>query len=169
MKSIAMDTLNTESQYIQSERHPGSRVVSTATPCAVYSADQLDAYLAFLRFPESYRSSLLGNPRVAKDKENGLPFLQALMRYQLAKVPFENLELHCSQSKDISLDADALFERFVESGSNRGGHCLQINTFFGNVLESFGFSVMTSAARVNTDCQAVATNPGYGGSRYNGW
>ena len=165
-----MDSSNTEPKSIQSERHPGTGVFSTATPRAIYNAGQLDAYLSFIHFPEPYRSSSsLGDPKGERAKEHGLPFLQALMRFQLAKVPFENLELHYSPSKEIPLDADALFERFVHSGSNRGGHCLQLNAFFGNVLRSFGFSVVTSAARVNTDCQAVAANPGYKGSSYNGW
>ncbi|KAL9088351.1 MAG: hypothetical protein Q9165_006276 [Trypethelium subeluteriae] len=152
------------------EYQQSSGSVSTDTPREVYSADKIDAYLSSICFTEAYRSSpLFGSPKLARVKENGLSFLQALMRFQLAKVPFENLELHYSPSREISLDADSLFEKFVESGSNRGGHCLQLNTFFAIVLRSLGFEVTTSAARVNTDCQAVATKPGYRGSSYNGW
>ena len=155
---------------VQAEHHPGTSSILTVSSREVYSVGEIDAYLSFICFTEPYRSSpLLGSPKLARDKEYGLPFLQALMRFQLAKVPFENLELHYSPSREISLDADSLFEKFVGSGSNRGGHCLQLNTFFGIVLRSLGFEVMTSAARVNTDCQAVAANPGYRGSSYNGW
>ena len=117
-----------------------------------------------------YRSSpILDRPQLARDKEHGLPFLTALMRFQLAKIPFENLVLHYSDHREASLDADELFDSMVGSKSNRGGHCLQLNSFFGNVLRSLGFDVITSAARVNTDCQAIASSSSYQGSAFNGW
>lgn len=136
----------------------------------LYSQSQLEAYLAFIKLPEPYlSSSILAHPHLARNVVPGLPFLTALMRFQLAKVPFENLALHYSPHREVSLDADELFHNMVKSKSNRGGHCLQLNTFFGNVLRSLGFEVTSLAARVNTDCQAVASSVGYGGSSYNGW
>ena len=136
----------------------------------LYSRGQLEAYLAFIGLPKPHRSSsVLSDSRKALDKEHGLPFLKTLMLFHLAKVPFENLVLHYSSHREASLDADELFDIIVASKSNRGGHCLQVNTFFGNILRSIGFEVMTSAARVNTDSQAVATHPGYRGSSFNGW
>ena len=149
-------------------RSPSAPRLRWARP--VHSRGQLESYLSFVELPERYLSSpVLTEPHLACTKEHGLPFLAALMRSQLAKIPFENLALHYSPHREASLDADELFERMVGSKSNRGGHCLQLNAFFGNILRSVGFEVMSSAARVNTDCQAVALRPGYRGSSYNGW
>ena len=135
---------------------------------AIYSPSQLETYLAFINLREPYRTSpLRWDQRVARREELGLPFLSALMRFHLAKVPFENLVLHYSPCKEAVLEANELFDRIITT--NRGGHCLQLNAFFATVLRSLGFETMTSAAKVNTDCQAVAANPGYDGPSYNGW
>ena len=136
----------------------------------VYSESQIQAYLDFIEFPASLRSIPKldrGQIEPPQSKEHGLPFLTALMRYQLAKVPFENLVLHYSPHQEASLDPQDLIEQIIANKSNRGGHCLQLNAFFGTVLRSFNFAVMSSAARVNSDIEASRERNQE--SRYKAW
>ena len=139
----------------------------------LYSSSQLNAYLTRIDFPISYLSSPIladpGNPALVHTEDHGLPFLTALMRHHLAAIPFENLSMHYSRNRDMTLDVEELYSIFTEQGSGRGGHCMQMNAMFGTILSSLGFHVTTVAARVNTACQAVARNPGYRGPSYNGW
>jgi len=69
-----------------------------------------------------------------------------LQKYQLCKVPFENLSLHYSQTKLLSLEPDDLFEKIVVR--NRGGYCMEVNHFFGCMLKSMGFEVVSTGGRV---------------------
>ena len=139
-------------------------------PRCTYSKSQVKAYIEFIDLPEPHRSSpLLDNARLAQDEHYALPFLTTLMRFHTAKIPFENLTLHYSRHRDVTLEPDELYERLISSGSRRGGHCLQLNCFFGTMLRSIGFEVVSSAARVNSDSQAAANSPNYSGSRYSGW
>jgi len=91
------------------------------------------------------------------------------MRHHLTAIPFENLSMHYSHNRGMTLDMQEIYSIFTDQGRGRGGHCLQMNGLFGTVLSSLGFHVTTVAARVNTACQAVARNPGYKGPSYNGW
>ena len=157
------------SNVSQLETRPASEPFSRSKRW-MFSKKQLEAYLNFISLPEPYRSSpILVNASLALQEAHGLPLLTALMRFHLAKVPFENLVLHYSSYREASLDEEELFKNMVESKSNRGGHCLQLNSFFGTVLRTLGFETTTSAARVNTDSQAIASSTGYRGSSYNGW
>ena len=135
-----------------------------------YSREQLDTYFAAIKLPAAHLSSpLLKDPLLARTYIHGFPFLSALILHHLATVPFENLELHYSPYRNVSLDAEELYVRMVERGERRGGQCMQLNGLFGTVLRSLGFDVMSTAGRVNTACQAVARTPGYRGPSYNGW
>lgn len=136
----------------------------------VYTVDQIDAYLKHIDFPaELIKSPLRSQPALAKEKEHGLPFVEALQRCHVTKVPFENLGLHYSTSPHATLDQDELYERMVVNPNGRGGHCMQMNGLVGNVLRSLGFQVLTTAARTNTACQAVAMSPNFPGPSYNPW
>ena len=135
-----------------------------------YSSDQIQAYLDLIRLPATYRfSPALNDPTLARTCTHGLPLLEAVMRCHLATIPFENLGLHYSSTHEVSLDPLEIFRIIVGEKRGRGGHCLQMNCIFGAVLRSLGFEVMSTAARVNTACQAVATSPDYSGPSYNGW
>jgi arylamine N-acetyltransferase len=135
----------------------------------LYSSTQLSAYFARVGLPESYLSTNPGDPAVAHTEDHGLAFLAVLMRHHLAAIPFENLSMHYSLNRGMTLDMQEIYSIFTEHGRGRGGHCMQMNGLFGTVLSSLGFHVTTVAARVNTACQAVARNPGYKGPSYNGW
>ncbi|KAJ4376910.1 N-malonyltransferase fdb2 [Didymella sp. IMI 355093] len=113
-----------------------------------YSVEQLQDYFTRIQLPQKYLNSpLLSNNSYAATKEHGLPFLQALTRSHTCEVPFENLELHYSAQKIITLDPADLYTKIVTR--RRGGRCMENNTFFATVLRSLGFEVRNCGGRVS--------------------
>ncbi|KAL6692331.1 hypothetical protein J3F84DRAFT_383698 [Trichoderma pleuroticola] len=109
---------------------------------AAYSQDQLTRYLEHISYPRSQ------HPR------DELQLLTELQAHHLARVPFESVGLHYSPHRTLSLDPDALFEKVVEK--SKGGYCLEMNTFFCEILRVLGFTVLPIGARVKA-------GPRYGG------
>ncbi len=110
----------------------------------MYTREQIDAYLSYISFPVTkYKIS----PEIAQTHD-GLAYLSTLQKYQLARVPFENLELHYSKERHISLDQNDLFDKVVVSRNGRGGYCMENNALFGMLLKSLGFEVIPTGARV---------------------
>ena len=117
-----------------------------------YDPEQLKAYFERIKLPREHASSpILDDPKLANTEEHGLPLLRALQLHHLANIPFENLELHYSAKKSISLDMNDLYQKFVIRGErySRGGRCMENNGFFGTVLRSLGFDVRNCAGRVS--------------------
>ncbi|EDU49784.1 NhoA Arylamine N-acetyltransferase [Pyrenophora tritici-repentis] len=113
-----------------------------------YSEVQLQDYFKRLGLPQQYLDSpVLSDRTKATATEHGLPFLQALVRYHTCTVPFENLELHYSAHKTITLDVADLYTKIVTK--RRGGRCMENNTFFGTVLRSLGYEVRNCGGRVS--------------------
>ncbi|KAK9386037.1 arylamine N-acetyltransferase 1 [Lipomyces mesembrius] len=127
---------------------------------STYSVAQLNQYYEHISLPSSHRNA------TAKD---GLPFLTVLTKYQLAGIPFENLELHYSPRHSISLDPQHLFHKMIARGTNRGGYCMESNCLFATVLRSLGFIVYSVGARVSKAVQPVASTPGWSDAKYDGW
>ena len=140
-----------------------------------YSIAQLKAYFSYIALPPVILASpLLSNPVLARTADYGLPFLSALMRHHMVKIPYENLALHYSllhhgSPRDETLDLEEIFELIINGGMGRGGQCLQMNLLFGTVLRSLGFNIMSTGARTNTACQDIARSPNYKGPSYNCW
>jgi arylamine N-acetyltransferase len=137
-----------------------------------YSKDQIQTYFKRIHLPDKYLDSqVLSDPALAKTKEHGLPFVQALVRYHVCNVPFENLELHYSAHKKITLNMDDLYEKFAERGLKygRGGRCMEQNGFFGTVLRSLGFDVRNCAGRVSRMMSPNAETREKQGQTYDGW
>ncbi|KAL7956623.1 hypothetical protein V8C34DRAFT_315508 [Trichoderma compactum] len=109
---------------------------------AAYSQDQLTRYLEHISYPHSQ------HPR------DELQLLTELQAHHLARVPFESVGLHYSPHRTLSLDPEALFEKVVEK--SKGGYCLEMNTFFCEILKVLGFTVIPIGARVKV-------GPRYGG------
>ena len=70
--------------------------------------------------------------------------LKTLHRAHLVAVPFENLSIHLGEQ--ISLDADALFDKIVTR--RRGGFCYELNGSFAMLLGALGASVAMLSAKV---------------------
>ncbi|KAK9371572.1 arylamine N-acetyltransferase 1 [Lipomyces chichibuensis] len=127
---------------------------------SIYSVAQLNQYYERISLPSSHRNAT---------ERGGLPFLMVLTKYQMAAIPFENLELHYSPHHNISLDPQHLFHKMVGRGTNRGGYCMENNCLFGTVLRSLGFNVYSVGARVNEAVRSVAATAGLSGQKYDGW
>ncbi|KAI4674775.1 uncharacterized protein J4E84_010381 [Alternaria hordeiaustralica] len=113
-----------------------------------YSTSELYSYFQRIRLPQKYLDTpLLSDNTLATTKQHGLPFLQALTIHHTSHIPFENLELHYSTHKTITLNPQALYTKIVTQ--RRGGRCMENNTFFGTVLRSLGFHVRNCGGRVS--------------------
>ena len=113
-----------------------------------YNELELQTYFARINLPKRYLNSpVLSNANLAKTKEHGLPLLEALCRQHAGNVPFENLILHYSARKKVTLDLSELYAWFVEK--RRGGRCMETNSFFGTVLRSVGYEVRNCGGRVS--------------------
>ncbi|MGH8355783.1 MAG: arylamine N-acetyltransferase family protein [Pseudomonas sp.] len=99
---------------------------------------QSQAYLNHLELPA---------PGVA-DRAN----LDRLIAAQLARVPFENVNVLLD--RPVRLDADALFAKVVEGG--RGGYCFEINSLFARLLLALDYRVSLLAGRVRWGLAADA-------------
>lgn len=143
---------------------PGSR----ARPQLCSSA-QLQAYLQRISLPRKYYSSpIFTEPSLAHNYEHGMPLLAALVRHHQAKIPFENLNVHCHKNPIYTLDFHELYNLIIANGRGRGGPCTMVNGLFSVLLRTLGFKVIEVGGRVNNACQAVASTPEYEGPRYNG-
>ncbi|KAL8389031.1 hypothetical protein RB595_008845 [Gaeumannomyces hyphopodioides] len=112
-----------------------------------YSEAELQEYLERIKLPQEHRDSIvLKDPSQARTKEHGLPFLQALVLYHGCNVLFDNLVLHYSASKAVTLDQAELFTKIVRGG--RGGRCMEQNSFLATALRSLGYEVRNCAGRV---------------------
>ena len=127
-----------------------------------YSEAQVDQYFERIGLPDKYR-------RNARAPGEQLSSVTEIMKYHLAAIPFENLELYYSPTKTVSLEPQYLFQKIVVRGDGRGGRCMEVNCLFGTVLRSLGFDVYSAGARVNEASQPVAATKGWKGPRHNGW
>lgn len=133
-----------------------------------YSKEQLQKYFDRISLPEKNRIMLISDEQSATP-DTQLSFLANLEKYHLAAIPFENLELHYSPTKTVSLEPQFLFQKIVLRGDGRGGHCMETNCLFGTVLRSLGFDVYSAGARVNQAAQPVAATKGWTGPKHDGW
>lgn len=133
-----------------------------------YSDTQLHDYFKRLGLPQKYLDSpVLSDRTKATTTEHGLPFLQALTRYHTCNVPFENLELHYSAHKTITLDVAELYAKIV--GKRRGGRCMENNTFFATVLRSLGYEVRNCGGRVSRAMSPYPEVRRNQATTYDGW
>ncbi|KAJ4137142.1 N-malonyltransferase fdb2 [Fusarium equiseti] len=133
-----------------------------------YTQAQLQAYLKVLKLPQRFfESPVLKDSKLAHTKEHGLPLLEAIVRYHTCNVPFENLELHYSAHKTVTLDPHELYEKIVTR--RRGGRCMENNTFLATALRSLGYEVRNCGGRVAramSPYPEVRKNQAY---TYDGW
>jgi arylamine N-acetyltransferase len=113
----------------------------------LYSKSELLEYFARIELPREYFHRVLSDPTLTKTKEQGLPLLEALCRHHTCHVPFENLILHYSANKKVTLELSELYTWFVKK--RRGGRCMENNSFFATVLRSLGYRVRNCGGRVS--------------------
>ena len=117
-------------------------------PISTYSDEQINDYLKFVSFPVSKYGKFYA--KTASSAE-ALEYLTTLQKHHLATVPFENLDLHYSPHRTISIDKDDMYEKVVTSNRGRGGYCMQVNLFFATILKSLGFELVATGGRVHLD------------------
>lgn len=101
-----------------------------------YTPQQVDDYLAHIGLAR----------RALADAPGPLAALTRLQQHHLARVPFDNIALHYSPTRLLSLDPEDLFHKIV--GHSRGGYCMEVNALFGNMLRCLGYRVVSVGARV---------------------
>jgi len=106
--------------------------------------EQITKYLDRLRLPEEQRVYDV----VGLEREAALEYLAVLQKLHLAAIPFENLTLHYSAHRQISLHPDELFKKVIADDNGRGGYCMENNGLFGTLLRSIGFTLYSAGARV---------------------
>ena len=89
-------------------------------------------------------AAYLDRIRVTETPSVDVEFLRALHRQHVFHVPFENLDIHLGRG--ISLAPADLFDKIVRR--RRGGYCFELNGLFQLLLETIGFRVYSTAARV---------------------
>lgn len=138
-----------------------------------YTPAQIVQYLDRISLPAKYRTSpiltSISPTNAAANTPDALILLEKLIRYQIAAVPFENLELHYSTHHTITLDPTHLFDKIVARAAGRGGYCMENTCLLGTVLRSLGYEVMTTGGRVNEAVQPVSGSKDWPGPRYDAW
>ena len=120
---------------------------------STYSKEQITKYFDRLRLPDSERHF-----DVAAFKPNdALAYLTLLQKHQLAEVPFENLTLHYSTHRQVSIHPEELYKKIIGDNNGRGGYCMENNGLLGTLLHSLGFNVYSAGARV------------FDGGKWTGW
>ncbi|TPX12588.1 uncharacterized protein E0L32_000765 [Thyridium curvatum] len=113
-----------------------------------FSRDQLARYFDHINLPTQYRDQLIGAGPGRHAAPLDIAALTALHTHQIAAIPYENLSLHYSRDKIISLDPQELYTKFVANGRNRGGYCMEGSLFFLHVLRSLGFHAFPTGVRI---------------------
>jgi len=70
--------------------------------------------------------------------------LQELQKNHLLNIPFENLNVVTRRT--IHLDEENLYKKIVLA--RRGGYCFELNSIYGLLLQSLGFSIKPVLGRV---------------------
>ena len=119
----------------------------------VFNNDQIKAYFDRIELPEEKRQYAVAdeNPHVQ------LEYLTLLQKHHLVHIPFENLTLHYSPYRQISIHPEALFRKIVSDKNGRGGYCMENNRLFNTLLRSIGYTLFSAGARV------------FDGGRWTGW
>lgn len=109
-----------------------------------YTEEQLSKYFDRLKVPEDKRQY-----DVAKlQPSDALTYLAMLQKHHLAEIPFENLSLHYSTHRQISIHPEELFKKIIGDNNGRGGYCMENNNLFGTFLYTLGFNIYSGGARV---------------------
>ena len=73
-----------------------------------------------------------------------LSYLSRLVEHHLERIPFENVELVLGGTPDLA--SRALRAKLLDR--RRGGHCVELNGLFSELLAKLGFAVRLLACRV---------------------
>jgi arylamine N-acetyltransferase len=109
-----------------------------------YTHDQITKYFDRLELPDGQRKYSVAD---LNDHE-ALEYLALLQKLHLAAIPFENLSLHYSTHRSVSVHPDDLFRKIIGDDNGRGGYCMENNRLFGTLLSSLAFTLYSGGGRV---------------------
>lgn len=101
---------------------------------SVYTAEQVKAWLEFIGI-----TNLPSDVLTAE-------FLRILHVHQISTIPYENLSLHYSQTKQVSLDPHELYDKIMVR--KRGGYCMETSLFYNHMLRGLGFTAYTAGVTI---------------------
>ncbi|KAI9163163.1 Arylamine N-acetyltransferase, liver isozyme [Paramyrothecium foliicola] len=104
-----------------------------------FTEEQLAQFLSHIEIPEQFRLDKKPQPDIA--------FLTALHVHMITAVPYDNLLLHYSKDRSISLDPQKIFHKVVTEKRGRGGYCMESSLFFLYILRDLGFDVYPVGAK----------------------
>jgi arylamine N-acetyltransferase len=104
-----------------------------------FSPEQVAQFLEHIEIPSEFS--------LDKKPEPSLAFLTALHVHMITAVPYDNLSLHYSNDKSISLDPQDIFRKVVVDKRGRGGYCLESSLFLLWILRDLGFTVYPVGAK----------------------
>ncbi|KAF2178215.1 arylamine N-acetyltransferase 1 [Zopfia rhizophila CBS 207.26] len=110
----------------------------------VLSRDQITKYFERLKLPQEHRKYSVAG----ESPEDALTYLALLQKLHLVEIPFENLTLHYSHHRQLSLHPDELYKKIIGDDNGRGGYCMENNSIFGMLLYSLGYNIYPAGARV---------------------
>jgi arylamine N-acetyltransferase len=95
--------------------------MTSKTPAQLgpFTPEEVQKYLDVIQLPKKFHPE--NKPAL------NLEFLTALHVHQISTMPYENLDLHYSAKKEITLDPRHCYEKFVERGKGRGGYCMEVS------------------------------------------
>lgn len=101
---------------------------------SAYSNDQVNAWLQYIGISDRPNDILTAD------------FLHRLHVHQISTIPYENLSLHYSQTKQVSLDPHDLYNKIMVR--KRGGYCMENSLFYNHMLRGLGFSAYTAGVTI---------------------
>ncbi|KAF2673431.1 arylamine N-acetyltransferase 1 [Microthyrium microscopicum] len=119
-----------------------------------FSVKEIDQYFSRLQVTPGSKESIYDINEISPKKS--VEYLEFLQRQHLAYIPFENLSLHYSRWRQISLHPEDLSKKIVQS-PGRGGYCMELNALFATLLRSLGYKLRTCGARTHD------------GKKFGGW
>ena len=118
----------------------------------IFDKTEIEVYYDRIGLAKNHRTY---NVKAFSDGE-ALGHLDLLIKLHLINIPFENLSLHYSQNRTISLHPSILYGKIIKS-KGRGGYCMENNTIFACLLRSLGYEIYSTGARI------------FGNEEYMGW
>jgi len=107
---------------------------------SAYTPEQIDRFLSLIKLPSRFHPH--------NDPPRDIAFLTNLHIHCISTIPYENLSLHYSPNKGVSLDPDDLYQKVVLNGRGRGGYCMENSLFFMHMLRGLGFETYPVGVRI---------------------
>lgn len=119
-----------------------------------YTREQVSQYLTHIGVPSQYR--------LDSDPKPSYEFLKAIHVHMISAIPYENLAIHYSSSRIVSLDAQCLFDKIVGQARGRGGYCMENSLLLLYMLRGLGFTVYPVGVKIRYRQNGIPQGPHIG-------